>query len=272
MKKKPRGSGGASWMDTYGDMVTLLLCFFVLLYSMSTISEEKWKAIVMSFNPNAKEDITANEGNQGPVADPVEDGQGLGEGMLPTETSEPITGELEDFNLDELYDALQEFSEHEDAAESFSVTKGSGKVFVTFNHTMMFNKGSPQLRRDIFPVLDKVCALFDSAKDLIGEVRIIGHTAQGQADHPNGVAADRRLASDRATNVTIYLQEHSTIAPARLVSEGIGQWRPIASNDTEESRQKNRRVEIIISGKNLEKELDGEIAWFETIPGEETGK
>ena len=53
MKKKSKGGGGANWMDTYGDMVTLLLCFFVLLYSMSTISEEKYKAIVLSFNPNA---------------------------------------------------------------------------------------------------------------------------------------------------------------------------------------------------------------------------
>ena len=41
-KKKGGGGGGANWMDTYGDMVTLLLCFFVLLYSMSTISEENW--------------------------------------------------------------------------------------------------------------------------------------------------------------------------------------------------------------------------------------
>ena len=44
MKKKKGGGGGANWMDTYGDMVTLLLCFFVLLYSMSTISEDKLRA------------------------------------------------------------------------------------------------------------------------------------------------------------------------------------------------------------------------------------
>ena len=48
MKKKGGGGGGANWMDTYGDMVTLLLCFFVLLYSMSTVSEEKWRALVQT--------------------------------------------------------------------------------------------------------------------------------------------------------------------------------------------------------------------------------
>ena len=69
MKKKKSGGGGANWMDTYGDMVTLLLCFFVLLYSISTISEDKWKALVQSFNPDARP--TQSEippGNLGPSA------------------------------------------------------------------------------------------------------------------------------------------------------------------------------------------------------------
>ena len=76
VKKKKSGGGGANWMDTYGDMVTLLLCFFVLLYSMSTISEEKWRAIVTSFNPFADLTATDPEGNDGPVADPADDSQG----------------------------------------------------------------------------------------------------------------------------------------------------------------------------------------------------
>ncbi len=70
MKKRQKSSGGgANWMDTYGDLVTLLLCFFVLLYSISTIDQAKWIQIVKSFNPDAKEvsqiaenpDIDAND-------------------------------------------------------------------------------------------------------------------------------------------------------------------------------------------------------------------
>ena len=68
-KKKSSGGGGANWMDTYGDMVTLLLCFFVLLYSMSTITEDKWKALVLSFNPDAQKTVTETDGNKGPSAD-----------------------------------------------------------------------------------------------------------------------------------------------------------------------------------------------------------
>ena len=93
MKKKSKGGGGgANWMDTYGDMVTLLLCFFVLLYSMSTISEEKYKAVVMSFNPNAVETPTATLGGDGPSADPEE-----GEGMLEMDQAQV------DAQIDDLY-------------------------------------------------------------------------------------------------------------------------------------------------------------------------
>ena len=52
-KKKPEN--GSNWMDTYGDMVTLLLCFFVLLYSISSVDQSKWIKLVESFNPDAKE-------------------------------------------------------------------------------------------------------------------------------------------------------------------------------------------------------------------------
>ena len=52
-KRQPAAEGGANWMDTYGDMVTLLLCFFVLLYSISSVDQQKWEIIVKSFNPGA---------------------------------------------------------------------------------------------------------------------------------------------------------------------------------------------------------------------------
>ena len=64
IKKKSSGGGGANWMDTYGDMVTLLLCFFVLLYSMSTIDQEKFMLIVQSFNKDAE--ISTDDSPRGP--------------------------------------------------------------------------------------------------------------------------------------------------------------------------------------------------------------
>ena len=60
--KKKRKAGGASWMDTYGDMVTLLLCFFVLLYSMSTVDQEKWEEVVRSFSRETNTSVDIDSG------------------------------------------------------------------------------------------------------------------------------------------------------------------------------------------------------------------
>ena len=64
--RKKRSGGGANWMDTYGDMVTLLLCFFVMLYSMSTLDQEKWIALVESFNPVAEAQHSGGGGGDNP--------------------------------------------------------------------------------------------------------------------------------------------------------------------------------------------------------------
>ena len=67
---------------------------------------------------------------------------------------------------------------------------------------------------------------------------------------------DRTLSSNRAANVIIYIQEHSVVPPSCLVSEGFGEWRPVAANDTAENRAKNRRVEMIVSGRDIEAEME----------------
>ena len=60
-KKQREEESGGSWMDTYGDMVTLLLTFFVMLYSMSSITDEKWQEIVSAFNIVGEEKVDARE-------------------------------------------------------------------------------------------------------------------------------------------------------------------------------------------------------------------
>lgn len=249
-------------MDTYGDMVTLLLCFFVLLYSMSTISEENWKAIVMSFNPDAQSLETKTEEMGGPSSDPMDDSG--------DNASAPLTGmsqENIDEKIDNLYQALQAMAAQQGAEDSISVTKDGGKVYVTFNDTTFFNGNSYELREEAYPVLDTLSQILSDASEAIDEVRIQGHTAQARRDQPNRVVEDRTISSNRATNVLCYVQQHSIINPGKLVSEGMGQWRPRYTNDTPEGQARNRRVEVIISGRNLEEEgLAGTVEQYTTQP------
>ena len=94
-KKSGGGGGGANWMDTYGDMVTLLLCFFVLLYSMSTIDQEKWMMIVQSFNKTAI--VSTDDSPRGPEGDGADE---MGGGM-------PATTDM-DSKMEELLQFLQD--------------------------------------------------------------------------------------------------------------------------------------------------------------------
>ena len=172
-KKSGGGGGGANWMDTYGDMVTLLLCFFVLLYSMSTISEDKWKAIVQSFNPNSIEAPTMIDGgNEGPLADPVDEGSGLDKGNQPEITPEDVEAALE-----ALFEALQSMSQDSGAAEAIEVTRGDGYVFVSFADAVFFDGDSAVLRPDGQAILDMVIEALNPAVPYIDELRVMGHTA-----------------------------------------------------------------------------------------------
>ena len=256
LKKKSSGGGGANWMDTYGDMVTLLLCFFVLLYSMSTISEDKWKAIVQSFNPSAILDSQATAGDEGPIDDPS-DGMGLSELELgPTEVEDA---------LEALFQSLKEYAEENDMQEVIEVTRGDGYVFVSFADAVFFNGDSAVIRNDGKEILDVVVEALEPAAPYIDEMRVMGHTAQAQADRANPVSRDRGLASERATNVLIYIQENSSLEPARLISVGYGQWRPIDSNDDGEHRAHNRRVELLITGKDIESQLGAALEQYTRI-------
>jgi len=251
MKKKKNSGGGANWMDTYGDMVTLLLCFFVLLYSMSTLDQQKWEELVRSFNPDAIPEITETVGNDGPSADPTN-----------TTEQEQIQA-----SIDMLYEELQNYISQQGAAENISVTKGDGYVFLSLNNTVFFDGDSYVLRTDGKRVLDELGLILGKVRDSIDEVRILGHTAQATADDLNNYTVDRFLASNRATVVLVYLQEMELLDPARMVSVGYGQWRPISSNDTSKERAKNRRVEIIVTGKNVANSMEDSIAQYYTVSG-----
>jgi len=251
IKKKSKGGGGANWMDTYGDMVTLLLCFFVLLYSISTIDESKWIMIVKSFNKDAV--VNENDTPPGPEGEESEQG---GNDM-------PMTQEDVNNALDQLYEFLVTYAAS--SSDSISISKGDGYVFISFDDAVFFEGEKYDLLPEGKATLDAIIPALESAGPFIDEVRVLGHTAQGSPNRANNIRRDRTLSSDRANEVLIYILENSDPAvldPARFLSLGYGQWRPIALNDDAVGRAKNRRVEMIISGRDVEEGMEGNIAQY----------
>ena len=251
-KKSGGGGGGANWMDTYGDMVTLLLCFFVLLYSISTIDASKWMIVVQSFNKDAI--VSEPDNPDGPTDDPENKDGG---------NEMPATTDVEEA-LDELY----EFLKVSVASDDVAVHNGDGYVFISFAESVFFNPNSSVLQAKGKEVLDKMMPALIRCAPAIDELEVIGHTARVREERPNEVISDRQLASLRATEVVIYLQkniDNSLLNPGRLVPKGIGEWRPVAGNSTAEGKSRNRRVEMVITGKDLDSELSGNYEYYETM-------
>lgn len=235
-RKKGGGDGDCgSWMDTYGDMVTLLLCFFVLLYSMSSLDQQKWEIFVKSIFPSSDEEeqIAINEN--------IEEGEFDVSGVLKTE-DEP---EIED--LDELYLTLVErLQENGMVGEGVSVSRGEGYTFIAFENQAFFNGDSSILTDEAKEVLDVFCEILAPETDKISQIEILGHTSQASPDRPNNPRTDRLLSSMRSAEVAAYIQEKDIIDPSKLVGISYGQFRPVDTVETREGRAKNRRVEFLI--------------------------
>ena len=233
-KRKKNPEGGANWMDTYGDMVTLLLCFFVMLYSMSSINKEKWEKLVRSFNPNIELTETAGAGVD------AMDMSDAGEEMENMEASE-----LTDF--DQLYQYIKNYVNENNLNADVEVTKGEGFTFITFRNNVFFDGDSYVLKEEGKILLDDISGALKSVSDQISEIRVLGHTSQARPDVVNELVSDRFLSSNRATIVLVYLQQKDIVDPYKLVSSGYGQFRSISPFDTTENRAKNRRVELMIT-------------------------
>ena len=149
--------------------------------------------------------------------------------------------------------------------DKVSIGRGSGYVFLSFDETVFFRANAYNLLDEGKAVLDQVAQSIKEAGPSINEIRVLGHTAQATANEENDYTVDRFLASNRATVVTVYLQEKEIIDPARLVSVGYGQWRPISSNATSQERAKNRRVEMIVTGLDLDASTGDGIKQYYTM-------
>lgn len=243
MKKRRKKSeeGGSNWMDTYGDMVTLLLCFFVLLYSISSVDQSKWIKLVESFNPEAKK-----------VSQIVTDTEVEADDEVPAGVNAD-----EQAAFDELHDRLKQAVQDAGIESEVELTKGDGYSFVRFRDTMFFDGDSSIIRPEGKQILDIFAAAIAPAGDIIQEIQILGHTTQALPDVQNDVVSDRVLSAERAANVTGYIQNKNILSPDKLVSVGYGQFRPVAPFDTEANRSKNRRVELIITKNNsVQRSLD----------------
>lgn len=246
MKKRGGGDEGGSWMDTYGDLVTLLMTFFVLLYSMSSIDSAKWDVFVRSIFPNGRpgdksaEQIIIN----GQATDKDEPAGEIGDSGAPENTVDPN-------NINELYLQIAQ-ALNAAGIDGVEVSRGQDYTFVVFKDKAFFAGDSSVITPQGQETLSIFCDTIAPDANKLSQVNIMGHTAQADPERANNPRNDRILSVMRAAEVCLFIQGRGIISPDKLVSIGYGQFHPIADNATSEGRAKNRRVEILLIDEGAE--------------------
>lgn len=238
----PQEEGAPAWMNTYGDMVTLVLTFFVLLFSFSTIDAKKWKAIVQSFRGTSDID--------GPTAtlDPDFDFDDVvfPEDETPAPSIDPETDGAKMADLfNELYQKVKNHILINGLEYALYVTKDDDLITIRVTDTALFDSGQENIRPEAIALLESIVTIFDEYDEAIKRIQIEGHT-DNVPIHSARFKSNWDLSTSRAVSVVQYCIENSSLSPMKYTASGYGEYHPIADNDTEEGKAKNRRVDFVI--------------------------
>lgn len=268
-KQEDPPKGSPAWMSTFSDLMNLLLCFFVLLFSMSTVDTEKFEMVVQSLQSTFS--ILPSGGST------IGDGELISSGVsmlekfdiyfnsssaLPKGDEEPddsVTNPDTTVTTEEAQETLENagLTESEQMAEQVSrllqsygledqvdVEFNEYYTLINLNGALLFNSGEATIREEVLPVMEKIAVILNNYTNNLIEIE--GHTdnvppAAGEQYSDNDI-----LSMYRALNVANYIRDNTTLDPAHIKSSGRGSYVPIADNSTAEGRAKNRRVEIKI--------------------------
>lgn len=277
-KAKAKG-GTPGWVVTFADMMTLLLCLFVLMLAASSTNTEKYKALaehlhgsfgarwMLSLDSKApyngppmfeEEKGTQGEQKEKPVEESEVPPDEAGTAKEPPQEEHPLdplamNTELADAKLTvadlaqiraaETRDALSKVLKEEIEKGMLTLKMKKDRVVISLPDKAAFPAGSADLTEQSLEPLERIAKILAETK---GVIRVSGHTD----DTPISTAQFRSnwdLSSARAASVVQYLLNHANIEAKRIVAMGHADSQPVAPNDTEANRARNRRVEIQIT-------------------------
>lgn len=257
-RKEDPPKPGAAWMNTFADLMNLLLCFFVMLFAMSTVDAQKFEMIAASFS----ESFSIFTAGATAIGDGVLVSNGVSqlnqleqyinstgkaaEGQEIPETLEEAQQKIEEARLkesEELAEKINEAVNEQELEGMVDIEFTSQYVELTLQGALLFDSGSTTLKEQSLPVLDKIGVMLERYAE--STIEIEGHTdnvPMSGAKYSN----NDELSGGRSLSVFNYLIEHTNLDPAMVKHSGRGEYAPIADNSTPEGRALNRRVEIRI--------------------------
>jgi len=229
LRKRRKEPSSPLWMTTYGDMVTLLLTFFVLLFSFTSMDQKKFDQ----------------------VAGSLRGALGIMHDRMPFQTPVPgagSSGNLDLLRRNHIYESVESLRDKlsEYSAEGRITVEGTESgILIRMGDHMLFDPGKAELKPQALDILKTVG---ENIRDIASEVQVAGHTDKVPI-HNDEFPSNWDLSAARALSVVHYLVDHVGVSPEILAAVGYGEYRPIASNKSEEGRQINRRVEFLVTWK-----------------------
>ncbi len=269
-KEEPQGGGGASWLNTFADLMNLLLCFFVLLFSMSTVDAEKFEMLVASLQNSFSifpsggasigDGMMVSSGvsqlefldtyyTEGANSSSEEEGEGksdVEEEENQQKTEEDLKAEYEEASLKEseqMAESIEQQLAQLQIGDQVEVDSNAQYVMLTLNGALLFDSAKAEIREDAIPLVDKLSTILQSYNS--NSIYIEGHT-DNVPIHNSKYESNDILSSYRAQSVKDYILSKTNLEPSKIRATGCGEYNPIADNATPEGRARNRRVEIKI--------------------------
>ena len=259
-KRKPEEppKGAPAWQATFADLMNLLLCFFVMLFSMSTMDAQKFELLAASFNQTfsifsagatAIGDgflISNGVSQLNELDDYINSTGKSAEGETIPEDLQEAAEMMEQAKLEaseELAEVIEEALEEKQLENEIDIEFTSQYVQLTLNGALLFDSGSTELKEEALPILNQVGIILQQYST--STIEIEGHTDNVPMSGSKYSNNDE-LSNGRALSVFYYLEENTTLNPANIKHSGMGEYVPVADNSTPEGRAQNRRVEIRI--------------------------
>lgn len=220
--------GSPLWMTTYGDLMTQLLIFFVLLFSLSSVDTQKFDLA-----------MTSLQGSLGIIygGKTLQEGEFIEEG----EMGQSPVSELEHRQFLELEKKIEDVISQNDL-NGVQVNMDERGITISFTEGVLFDSGKAYIKDNEKVILDKIAPILKESQH---QIRVEGHT-DNRPIHTAEFPSNWELSTTRAVNVIRYFIEKHNMSPYILSASGYSEYRPIAPNDTENHRALNRRVDIII--------------------------
>ena len=240
-KKQEEHDNHDRWLVFYADFITLLFAFFVVMYATSTNNQDKQKSFEKSVRTNLKLFATGT-GSGG------ESGEGIvGAGLENKEALIPLEGFPKGKGPGETQDYLNRFVDQkldQNTKEAIqNIRHDAVGVRISLASAQFFNAGGTKLKVTSLKALDQIATLLkESGRKIIIE----GHTDNTAVAQNSAYETNWELGALRATSLVRYLLKYHQFDPTKLAAISYADTRPIKSNETEEGRAANRRIEMYI--------------------------